>query len=71
MTTTPRPVLAKESALSVSDKELMSILAGLRFLQHIIDTGEIDNYRDLPYFDETEPLSSKEIDTLCENLNLS
>lgn len=50
-----------------------SILAGLRVLQDIVEGSEgIDGYhRQLPHFDDVEPLSSEEIDELCERVNTS
>lgn len=50
-----------------------SILAGLRVLQDVVEGSEgIDGYhRPLPHFDDVEPLSTEEIDELCENINTS
>ena len=52
-------------------QEVSSILAGLRILQDHIETGTLKDYRKLPHFEDIQPLSSNQIDTLCENINLN
>ncbi|MEF1335594.1 hypothetical protein REH81_02200 [Vibrio rotiferianus] len=50
-------------------QETSTILAGLRILQDKVDDGSLADYRKLPHFDDVEPLSSDQIDELCEKLN--
>ena len=64
----------REDAQSDSDngfnyQETNSILAGLRILQDKVDDGSLADYRELPHFDDVEPLSSVQIDELCEKFN--
>jgi hypothetical protein len=54
----------------ISYKQLSSILAGLRLLQDAIDTGELKTHQ-LPHFHDVEPLTSIEIDEICEEINLN
>ena len=57
--------------LNLTNQELANVLASLRVLQDTIEQGELENYRKLPHFDDNKPLSSEEIDGLCERLNTS
>ncbi|MDK9793752.1 hypothetical protein [Vibrio sp. D431a] len=62
---------AKSTNISINGKavtaqEEMNILASLRILQDMIETGELSSYRNLPHFDDHEPLSAEQIDELCE-----
>lgn len=51
-------------------QEASSLLAGLRILQDMIEDGTFEEYhRKLPHFDDVEPLTSEQIDELCEQLN--
>lgn len=53
-------------------QETSSLLAGLRILQDMIEDGTLKEYpRNIPHFDDVEPLSSEQIDELCEQLNTS
>lgn len=56
----------------LSYSELSTLLAGLRMLQDSIEEGGPDEfYRRFPHFDDVEPLTSEQIDDLCERLNTS
>lgn len=50
-------------------QEKSNILAGLRLLQDKVEDGSLADGRKLPHFDDAEPLSSDQIDELCEKLN--
>jgi hypothetical protein len=59
----------------MTSKELATVLAALRFwqqeLQDIADHPDEDNWiAESLHFQEHEPLTSEEIDDLCERLNL-
>ncbi|WP_373548002.1 hypothetical protein [Chamaesiphon sp.] len=51
----------------MSDREVATILAALRYFQanrdDILDA-------EMPHFEEIEPLTSTEIDDLCEEINI-
>jgi hypothetical protein len=63
-----------------TDSELNTILAALRVFQAIQDDGgrlpaimrenDVLNLREMSHFEDCDPLGSREIDTLCERLNL-
>lgn len=49
--------------MNLSDRELATVLASLRYFQ--------DNEPDwFPHFTDVTPLTSDEIDSLCERLNV-
>ncbi len=55
-----------------SDRELATVLAALRYWQQDLDAQEPNDEESgpiSPHFDEHEPLSSKEVDELCQRLN--
>lgn len=55
--------------MKLNYQELSTVLAALRVFQDLIDDDELENYRRLPHFDDVEPLTSEQIDTLCEEIN--
>lgn len=56
--------------VSVSERELATVLAALRFWQrHLTDCDGRDISPD--HFDWVEPLSPDEVDILCERFNRS
>lgn len=55
--------------MKLNYQELSSVLAGLRLLQDKVADGTLTEGRKLPHFDDVEPLSSEQIDELCERLN--
>ncbi len=55
--------------MKLSYQEASSVLAGLRMLQDRVEDGTLKKGRKLPHFDDVEPLSSEQIDELCERLN--
>lgn len=50
-------------------QEASIILAALRILQDKIEDGSLKDMRKLPHFDDVAPLTSEQIDELCEQLN--
>lgn len=57
---------------NLNNKETTSVLAGLRILQDMIEDGTLENYpRKLPHFDDIEPLTTEQIDSLCEDISLN
>jgi hypothetical protein len=52
---------------SLSNREIATILCALRLHQEDFDW---DFVKSLQWFEDTTPLDEKEIDTLCEKLNL-
>ncbi|EJE4208620.1 MULTISPECIES: hypothetical protein [Vibrio harveyi group] len=55
--------------MKLNYQELSSVLAGLRILQDKVETKTLTECRKLPHFDDVAPLSSEQIDELCERLN--
>ena len=54
------------------DKKLASVLAGLRMLQHCIETDRISRSDHIEYdeiFDETGLPTPAEIEELCQSIN--
>lgn len=49
-------------------KELSTVLAALRLFQNNVEAGETLP-KDFNHFDEVAPLTTEEIDDLCERLN--
>ena len=59
---------------NLSDRELATVLAALRYWQQDLDTQDSNDEGSgpiSPHFDEHEPLTSDQIDALCERLNTS
>ena len=50
----------------LTDRELATVLWALRRLQNALDTEDQKGY---VHFEEHDPLTSDEIDALCERLN--
>lgn len=55
----------------LSYQQECSILAGLRVLQDLIDNGDPCGYRNMPHFDDVAPLTSQQIDKLCDQIGCS
>lgn len=55
--------------MKLNYQELSSVLAGLRILQDKVETKTLTECRKLPHFDDVAPLSSEQMDELCERLN--
>jgi hypothetical protein len=53
----------------MSERELATVLAALRYWQQDLNANDSPPI-DGEHFAECEPLSSEEIDALCERLNL-
>ena len=60
---------ATDSPDRLTPRELAIILAALRHWQHTIDPQAKTTAKTYPQLEEVEPLSSAEIDELCERLN--
>ena len=61
--------LPPRNRIQLSDRELATLLAALRWWQSSCDDGEhLDTLAG--HFEEHTPLSSVEIDELCERMNL-
>lgn len=61
-----KPVSRKRE--SYTDRELATILAALRWFQHCQETSLFPS-RINSHFDEHEPLTTRQIDALCERIN--
>jgi hypothetical protein len=53
----------------MTKRELATVLAALRYWQQDLDASDSPPI-DAEHFTECDPLSSEEIDELCERLNL-
>ena len=53
--------------MNLSDRELATVLAALRYWQDVMYPYGAAAYPE--HFEETEPLTAREIDDLCERLN--
>ncbi len=60
---------ATDSPDRLNPQELATILAALRHWQHTVDPQAKATAMTYPQFEEVQPLSSAEIDDLCERLN--
>lgn len=57
--------------MKLSDKELATVLAALRYWQQDLANAQGDDEGPIsPHFEDVEPLSAGEIDDLCERLNV-
>jgi len=60
----PEAMKTAAGPLKLTYRELSTILAALRLFQ-----SEVDWNREMPHFDDCEPLDNAEIEALCERLN--
>lgn len=55
--------------MKLTKQQLSTILAALRLFQNTMESDGHESVNDMAHFDDVEPLTSEEVNDLCEELN--